>query len=89
MNLQEEIAKIAYELYEKSGRVGGRDLQNWIEAEKIVSAKYAAAKTAGKKKAPSDIKSPVAKTARKKATAEKPAGKSSATKKKKTKGSAS
>lgn len=36
MNLHEEIAKVAYELYEKSGRIEGRDLDNWLEAEKIV-----------------------------------------------------
>ncbi len=40
MNLREEISKKAYELYEKSGKAG-RDLENWLEAEKIVMAKYA------------------------------------------------
>jgi hypothetical protein len=38
--LEEEIRKIAYELYEKSGRLPGRDLENWLEAEKIVLSKY-------------------------------------------------
>lgn len=38
MNLHEEIAKLAYELYEKSGRAGGMDLAHWLEAEKIVTA---------------------------------------------------
>jgi len=37
-NLYEETVRIATELYEKSGRVEGRDLENWIEAEKIVLA---------------------------------------------------
>lgn len=37
----DEIAKVAYELYEKSGRIEGRDLDNWLEAEKIVMARYA------------------------------------------------
>lgn len=41
MNLYEEISKAAYELYEKSGRVGGRDLDNWLEAEKIVRRRSA------------------------------------------------
>lgn len=41
MNLQDEIAKVAYELYEKSGRIEGRDLENWCEAERIVKAKNA------------------------------------------------
>lgn len=36
-----EIAKVAYELYEKSGRINGRDLENWLQAEKIVLARRA------------------------------------------------
>ena len=36
MELHDEIAKTAHELYEKSGWIPGRDLENWIEAEKIV-----------------------------------------------------
>lgn len=39
MNLHEEISKVAYELYEKSGRAIGRDVENWLEAEKIVKAR--------------------------------------------------
>ena len=41
MNLQEEIAKVAHELYEKSGCINGRDVQNWLEAEKIVFSRHA------------------------------------------------
>jgi hypothetical protein len=41
MNLYEEISKVAYELYEKSGKRGGRDLENWLEAENIVRARSA------------------------------------------------
>ncbi len=41
MNLQEEIAMVARELYDKSGRVEGRDRENWLEAEKIVLARHA------------------------------------------------
>ena len=40
MNLQDEIAKVAYDLYEKSGRINGRDMENWIEAERIVKASH-------------------------------------------------
>jgi hypothetical protein len=36
INLHKEITKVASELYEKSGRVEGRDIDNWLEAEKIV-----------------------------------------------------
>ena len=42
MDLHDEIAKVAYELYEKSGRVQGKDLENWTEAEKIVKARHSA-----------------------------------------------
>lgn len=41
MNLQEEIAKVAYELYLKRGCVHGRDLDDWLEAERIVLARHA------------------------------------------------
>ena len=30
---QEEIATAAYAIFEKSGRIPGRDVQNWLEAE--------------------------------------------------------
>lgn len=41
MNLHDEIARIACELYEKSGRVEGRDEANWLEAERIVMTRTA------------------------------------------------
>jgi hypothetical protein len=41
MDLHEEIKKVAYELYEKSGRIGGRETENWLAAEKIVVARRA------------------------------------------------
>ena len=40
INLLTEIAKVARELYKKSGSVEGRDLDNWLEAEKIVKSRY-------------------------------------------------
>lgn len=40
VNIKEEITKVANELYERSGRVGGRDLANWLEAESTVMARY-------------------------------------------------
>lgn len=30
---QEEVAKLAYELYQKRGGQGGNDWQDWFEAE--------------------------------------------------------
>lgn len=38
MDLHEKIAKLAYELYEKAGRVEGRDLDNWLEAERVIKS---------------------------------------------------
>ena len=42
MKWYDEIAKLARELYEKSGRIEGRDLDNWLEAERIVMERYKA-----------------------------------------------
>ncbi len=39
-DLYNEIAMVALELYEKSGRVEGRDLDNWLEAEQIARTRY-------------------------------------------------
>jgi hypothetical protein len=41
LKLYDEIARIAYDLYEKSGRVDGRELDNWLEAERIVISLHA------------------------------------------------
>jgi hypothetical protein len=35
-NLLELTMKVASELYEKNGREEGRDIENWVEAERIV-----------------------------------------------------
>ena len=42
MNVQEEIRKLAYDLYEKSGRAGGMELEHWLRAEQMVMARIAA-----------------------------------------------
>jgi len=39
-NLHDEIAKVAYDLYQKEGCPEGRELIHWLEAEKIVKEKY-------------------------------------------------
>lgn len=36
--LHDEIARVAHELYEK--RTQGHDLEDWLEAEKIVTEKH-------------------------------------------------
>ncbi len=41
MNLHDEIAAVAYELYVAGGCVSGRDLDNWLDAERIVLARHA------------------------------------------------
>jgi hypothetical protein len=38
-SVHDKIARVAYELYEKSGCVHGRDVEHWIEAETIVLGK--------------------------------------------------
>jgi hypothetical protein len=38
---REETEKIAFELYEKSGRVDGFDQEHWFEAERLVAARKA------------------------------------------------
>lgn len=39
MGIQEEIAQVAYELYEKRGKAHGLHVNDWLEAEKIVMAR--------------------------------------------------
>ena len=39
-NFYEEVAKVAYELYEKRGRVHGQDMEDWFNAEMIVKKRY-------------------------------------------------
>jgi hypothetical protein len=40
MDNQREIADLAYELYVTSGYVEGRDIENWLEAERIILARH-------------------------------------------------
>ncbi len=41
MNLHDEIAAVAYELYEARGCISGRDLDDWLDAERIVLIRHA------------------------------------------------
>ena len=36
---REEVARVAYELFERRGRKPGHDVEDWLEAERIVSAR--------------------------------------------------
>lgn len=40
-DLFDEIARVAYELYEKRGKMHGCHFDDWLEAEKIVLARHA------------------------------------------------
>jgi len=39
MKKHKEIQKLAYEMFEKSGKVHGRELDHWLEAERIIRAR--------------------------------------------------
>ena len=41
MNLHDEIAMVAFELYEARSCVRGYDLDDWLEAERIVLGRHA------------------------------------------------
>ena len=34
---REEITQVAYEFFERRGRIPGHDLEDWLEAERIVA----------------------------------------------------
>jgi hypothetical protein len=61
MDLYKEISKVAYELYEKRGKAENRDLDNWLEAEKIVKARYSVKEKSVSEKKVSAAKKTVAK----------------------------
>ncbi len=41
MSMHKEISKIAHDLWVKSGHIHGRDLDHWLEAEKVVMQHHA------------------------------------------------
>jgi hypothetical protein len=54
-NLHDEIAIVAYTLFENSGRLHGNDLDNWLQAKKMVIEAHAN-DMAGKAKKPAKAK---------------------------------
>ena len=42
VSIIEEIARFAYELYERRGRMDGYDQQDWFEAERLVQQRHQA-----------------------------------------------
>jgi hypothetical protein len=51
-NMLDEIARVAYNLYENRGCAPGNDFSDWLEAERIVKQKYAARMTSDIKPKP-------------------------------------
>jgi len=67
MDYYDEIAKIAYDIFEREGKIHGRHFDHWIEAEIIVTTRYRETKNDGQNdtKLSKPKKSVVAKTATK------------------------
>jgi len=61
MDLNEEIAKVAYELFERDGRQNGKDREHWLEAERIVTARRGEPKKAGPGKGKQETAEPIKK----------------------------
>ncbi|HUK57009.1 MAG TPA: DUF2934 domain-containing protein [Nitrospiria bacterium] len=60
--LREQVAQKAYELYEKRGGLHGHDIEDWLEAERLIQAATkvkADAKAKVETKAKVDAKAPV------------------------------
>ena len=84
-DVQERIAKVAYDLYEKKGRREGCHFEDWIEAERIVM--YEQAAELEKKAKPKAVKTKAAASGARKSPAKvaAPKAKKTATRKKTTK----
>jgi len=91
--MKEEIAKVAYELYERDGKQDGKAQEHWLEAERIVKNRLAEqgkaenvgkAASQSKKAAPAPGKAPVAAVAKKGPEAPKPSASATTDKEKKT-----
>jgi hypothetical protein len=78
MGLDEETAEVAYELYERDGRVDGKDREHWLEAQEIVRTRHAAQQASRKVKAKTSTVSPAVAGAKKAPAAKKASSKSSA-----------
>lgn len=92
-DMRDEIAKVAYNLWEKSGRIQGREVENWVEAERIVMVRFRelnkpkeeSKKTAPYEKMPVELKKASTKEMKKEVTEKKVVAKKTATKAKSTK----
>lgn len=57
-DLYDEIARVAYDLWEKNGCIHGRDIEHWCEAERIVISRIQPVEEEKPKKARSARKTP-------------------------------
>jgi hypothetical protein len=80
MDRREEIAKVAYELYMQGGRIDGKDVEHWFEAERIVTARYAEQKAAPARQRVKKAAAGTAPRGRKAATGSKTAAKKTVSK---------
>jgi hypothetical protein len=39
-DMHDEISRVAYELFEKRGKAQGKELEDWLEAERIVMERH-------------------------------------------------
>ena len=71
MDYYDEIAKVAYDIFEREGKIHGRHFDHWIEAEIIVTTRYRETKNDGQNdtKISKPKKSTAAKTAAKQSKA--------------------
>ena len=44
----QEVARVAYEFFERRGRAHGYDLEDWLEAERIVQARRRGARASAR-----------------------------------------
>jgi len=58
MDLNDEIAKVAYELFERDGRKDGKDKEQWREAEEIIRARHAAEEKKAKTRKAKPVSAP-------------------------------
>ena len=78
-NIGQEIEKVAYELWEKGGCLPGREIENWLEAERILTVRYAeestpkgkSKKTASFERMPVELKKTTPKEMKKEASEKK------------------
>lgn len=80
--IEEEIKQVAYEIYVQTGCIPGRDLDNWLEAEKIVLEKYGLIK---RKESHTKTKSSNVKKSKKRENKRKTSNKTSSSKRGRTK----